>query len=177
MVEKKKQNQPKKHAAKTKAICKARRRKIIKALSEGKTLKAAGVAGGLSEKTAPAQVSEILKEPETQASFKALLDKVIPDTVQASKYLECLAATKVISAMVIAGDGEGMKDANSMTRDFVEVPDYATQLKTNDSISKLKGHLVEKHEMDVSGALMTLVAKQLSGGNGASNHTGVVKKS
>jgi len=32
---------------------------------------------------------------------------------------------KVISAMVIVSNGEGMKDANSMTRDFIEVDDCA----------------------------------------------------
>lgn len=178
MVEKKKQNQPKHHASKSPAVAKLRRKKIIKAVYvDGKSEQQAGIEAGLSPKTANSQVSKILKEPQTQITFKQLLDKVIPDDRLGAKYDELLNSKKVISAMVIAPGGEGMKDAGSMTRDFVEVDDCAVQLKCADSIAKLKGHLVEKHEMDVSGALMTLVAKQLSGGNGASNHTKVAEKS
>lgn len=146
----KKQNQPKTHASKSKAACKIRRRKIIRALAEGKTNKQAGIEAGLSPKTAPAQVTAILKEPETQSTFQELLKEVIPDDLQTSKYLECLNATKCISAMVVAPGGEGMKDANSMTKDFVEVPDYPTRLRANDSISKLKGHLIERSEVGLT---------------------------
>ncbi len=42
---------------------------------------------------------------------------------------EGLAANKVISCNVIAPDGEGMKDANSMTKDFVDVPDHQARHK------------------------------------------------
>ena len=35
-----------------------------------------------------------------------------------------LQATKVISCNVIAPDGEGMKDADSMKKDFIDVPDH-----------------------------------------------------
>lgn len=176
MVEKKKQNQPKHHASKSPAVAKLRRKKIIKAIYvDGKTEQQAGIEAGLNPKTANSQVSRILKEPQTQLTFKQLLDKVIPDERLSAKYDELLSSKKVISAMVIGS--EGMKDAGSMTRDFVEVDDCAVQLKCADSISKLKGHLVEKHEMDVSGALMALVKNQLNNGKGSSNHTGQSKKS
>lgn len=149
---KKKQVQPKTHAGKTKAVVEARRKKIVKAVVEGKTIRQAGIEAGLSPKTAEQQVSGILKEPEVCATFAQLLNKVIPDDYQARKYQEQLEATKVISANVINIAGDGMADAHSMTKDFIEVPDYPTQLKANDSISKLKGHLMERtvHGFDES---------------------------
>lgn len=145
-IPKKKQNQPRHHAAKSKAATTLRRKKIIKAIAEGKTLRQAAIEAGLSPKTAPAQVNAILNEPETAKDLKALLDEVIPDSVLSAKYQELLNSKKVISAMIISYDGEGMKDANSMTKDFIEVDDYAVQLRTADSISKLKGYLVDRNE-------------------------------
>jgi hypothetical protein len=141
---KKKQVQPKKHVGKTKQAVAARRQKIAKAITEGKTQKQAGIEAGLSPKTASSQVSQILVEPKMCATFAQLLSRVIPDDYQATKYRESLEATKVISANIIAKNGEGMADAHSMTKDFIEVPDFPTQLKANDSISKLKGHLAER---------------------------------
>ena len=145
-----KQNQPKHHVGKSKPMVELRRKKIIKAIAEGKTRKDAGIDVGLSPKTAESQVSQILSEPKVREAFKDLLDKVISDDYQASKYKEGLEATKVISANVIASNGEGMADANSMTKDFIEVPDYPTQLRANDSISKLKGYLSDKHDVNLN---------------------------
>lgn len=140
----KKKVQPKKQACKSKAAVKIRQKKIIKSILEGKTQEQAGIDAGLSPKTAGSQVTEILKKPEVKETFKKLLDKVVPDDLLAAKYSQLLESKKCISAMVVAPGGEGMKDANSMTRDFVEVDDCAVQLKAADSIAKLKGHLVEK---------------------------------
>lgn len=139
----KKQVQPKKHAAKNRAVAGLRRKRIIKDIASGKTLKQAGINAGLNPKNAESQVSQILKEPKVLESFKALLDKICPDSKLAEKYNSLLEAKKVISAMVIAPNGEGMKNAGSMTRDFIEVDDCAVQLKCADSIAKLKGHLIE----------------------------------
>ncbi|MFZ5990135.1 MAG: hypothetical protein ACOYWZ_23825 [Bacillota bacterium] len=58
---------------------------------------------------------------------------------------EGLQAKKVISAMVVAPSGEGMKDANSMTRDFVEVDDYDCRHKYLVTGLRLHGHLNEKN--------------------------------
>ena len=69
--------------------------------------------------------------------------------MQTNKYRELLGATKVISANVIAPNGEGMADAHSMTKDFIEVTDFAVQLKANDSISKLKGLVVDDIAMNL----------------------------
>lgn len=141
---KRKQNQPPHHAAKSKQAVKLRRKRIIKAIAQdGKTLKQAGIEAGLSPKTAAQQVCGILNEPDVKATFKALLDAAVPDSDLSTKYKELLSSKKVISAMVMASDG--MKDAGSMTKDFIEVDDCATQLRTADSVSKLKGHLVDRH--------------------------------
>lgn len=155
---KRRQSQPRHHAAKSKEACKLRRKKILKGLMEGKTQKQAGIEAGLSPRTADKQVSAILQEPRTLTLFKALLDKAIPDEKQAEKYRELLEATKVISAIIINGNSQ---DANSMTKDFIEVPDYPTQLKANDSISKLKGHLVEANQTNVQINFESLTDRQL----------------
>jgi len=48
-------------------------------------------------------------------------------------------ANKVISAMVINKKGDGMKQANSMTKDFIEVPDHPTRLKAAEIAAKWLG--------------------------------------
>jgi len=144
MAEKKKQKQPKHHAGKSKLIAKARRKKIIKEIIAGKTQKQAGIAAGLSPKTAEGQVCEILKEPEVQRTFQQMLSEMCPDDFHSQTYRDCMEATKVISANVIAPGGDGMADAHGTTKDFIDVPDYATRLKAADSVSKLKGYISEK---------------------------------
>jgi len=143
-----KQNQPKHHAVKNKVAVKARRKKIVKAISEGKTNRQAGIEAGLNPNNADNQVSQILSEPKVKACFAAILDKVIPDERLSNKYSDLLECTKVISANIVSINGEGMKDADSMTRDFIDVPDYATQLRAADSVAKLKGHLKDKEKGD-----------------------------
>jgi DNA-binding CsgD family transcriptional regulator len=162
---KRKQNQPKKHAGKSKPAVALRRKKIIKAITDGKTRKEAGIKAGLSPKTAESQVSQILSEPKVRSEFQKLLDNAIPDSELSVKYKELLNSKKCISAMVIAPNGEGMKDANSMTRDFVEVDDCAVQLKAADSISKLKGHLSDKHDVNLTLPITVVVRKFTNGNN------------
>ncbi len=132
MAEKKKQNQPKHHAGKSRLASAIRRQKIIKAIAEGKTQKQAGIIAGLNPNNAESQVCNILKEPQVKVTFKDLLDKVVPDTVLAAKYNQLMESKKHISVM----------------NDCVEVDDCPTQLKTADSISKLKGHLTERHDLN-----------------------------
>lgn len=158
---KRKQNQPKHHANKTRVASKLRRKKIVKAISEGKTRKEAGIIAELSPKTAESQVSQILAEPKVVESFRQLLNKAVPDDYQTVKYREILDATKIISATIINSQGDGMADAHSMTKDFIDVPDYPTQLKANDSISKLKGYLVERQLGDINFNFSLLTDQQL----------------
>jgi hypothetical protein len=158
---KKKQNQPKHHIGKSKAVVKARREKIIKAVLNGKTQRQAGIEAGLKPENIESQVCRILKEPQVNKTFQELLNDTIPDDRQANKYLECLDATKVISANMIAPNGEGMKGANSVTKDFIEVPDYAVQLKANDSISKLKGYVVDKSQHGLDDRVLSVLCSIL----------------
>ena len=57
-----------------------------------------------------------------------------------------LNATKVISCNIIAKDGEGMTDAHSATKDFVDVEDYPTRHKYLETALKLKGHMDKKDD-------------------------------
>ena len=52
---------------------------------------------------------------------------------------EATKANKVISAMVVNKKGDGMKDANSMTKDFIEIPDHPTRLKAAEMAAKWLG--------------------------------------
>ncbi len=154
MAEKKKQNQPKHHAGKSREVVKARRNKILKAMAKGnKTQKQVGIEAGLSPNSAGEQVHQILQNPSIKKSFQELLNETIPDDRQANKYLECLDATKVISANVIASNGE--------TKDFINVPDYAVQLKANDSISKLKGYVVDKSQHGLDERVLSILCSIL----------------
>lgn len=140
-----KQVQPKKHASKTKTAVKARRKKIIKSIIEGKTEKQAGIDAGLSPKTSEAQVCEILKEPEVRQTMTAMLEKAgITDEFLGKLHREQCYATKVISAI-------GGKEANGGTVDFVDVPDNTARINAMKLAYQIKGHLVEKTETKHSG--------------------------
>lgn len=58
-------------------------------------------------------------------------------------------------------NGEGMTNAHSTTKDFIEVDDCPTQLKTADSISKLKGYLTDGIQTNVRINLKQLTDQQL----------------
>lgn len=156
-----KQNQPKKHAGKTKAIVQARRKKIIRAITEGKTQKEAGVEAGLNPKNAESQVCNILKEPQVKRTFLEILNETIPDDFHSNVYREGMEANKVISANVIAPNGEGMADDHSMTKDFIEVPDHPTRIKAADSVSKLKGLIVDKSQHGLDERVLSILCSIL----------------
>lgn len=138
-------------------LAKIKRKKVVKAVAEGKTLKEAGTLAGYKETNAAEQASRVMLRPDSKILFRKLLDKVITDDRLASKYSDLLEATKVISATVVGNPQE----ANSETKDFIEVPDYPTQLKTADSISKLKGHMVEGNQTNIQINMDRLTDKQL----------------
>jgi hypothetical protein len=141
-----------------------KQRKLLKATAEGKSRQEAGEIAGFSKKSAATQASMELKKPEVAEAWNQLLDRICPDPLLANTYLDAIQATKVISANVIAPNGEGMADAHSMTKDFIEVPDYPTRLKTADSVAKLKGYLIERVQHDASEAVMAAVAQRMSDG-------------
>lgn len=67
------------------------------------------------------------------------------DVSRAELWADMTRANKVISAMVVNQKGDGMKQANSMTKDFVEVPDWANREKALKYVDQLAGlHEEEK---------------------------------
>ena len=58
-----------------------------------------------------------------------------------------LSANKVISAMVINKKGDGMKQGNSMTKDFIDVPDHAIRHKYMETAGKWLGVEQEKEKV------------------------------
>lgn len=70
------------------------------------------------------------------------------------KLAEGLDSTKVISCNVVAPDGEGMRDAGSMTKDFVDVPDYATRHKYVETALRLHRDLTPDDDDDHRGKVI-----------------------
>lgn len=67
------------------------------------------------------------------------IEKFLPTDKVLSTIAESLDANKTISCNVIHQSGEGMADANSMTKDFIDVPDWGNRLKAADMASRMKG--------------------------------------
>lgn len=67
-----------------------------------------------------------------------------------------LTANKVISANVIANDGEGMKDANSMTKDFIDVPDMRERRESAKLCLQIFGDIKEGAEGVNSGPMVIM---------------------
>jgi len=59
---------------------------------------------------------------------------------------EGLEANKVISAQIINQSGDGMKTANSMTKDFIDVPDHATRHRFLETAGRWLGAEPKKEE-------------------------------
>ena len=150
-----------KPSTKNKKMAALKRKKVVIAIAEGNTLQAAGELAGYKKETAAQAAYRVMARPDMKLLFRSLLDEVIPDERLAAKYDQLLEATKVISANVVNTGADGMADANSVTRDFIEVPDYPTQLKSADSISKLKGHLVESNNTQINIDFSRLTDRQL----------------
>ena len=123
-----------------------RERKLIKNLMNPacKTLKEAGIKAGYSKKYTSRVISKKLTKIDFVSNFHKILEKSgLTDKRLSEKFKELLEAKKVISANIINSNGEGLKDANSMTKDFIEVNDNDIQLRTATVISKLKGHFMK----------------------------------
>ncbi len=72
-------------------------------------------------------INQRLKRKPVQDALRRYIDspKLKAKLIKVAE--EGLSANKVISCNVIANDGEGMKDANSMTKDFIDVPDHQSR--------------------------------------------------
>lgn len=93
---------------------------------------------------------EIDKIDNLPNEIDRLLEQYLPDKDILQTIKEGLTADKVISAMVVSGSG--MKDAHSMTKDFVDVPDWSNRLKAADISLRVKDlYPKEKIEVDITG--------------------------
>ncbi|TFG88506.1 MAG: hypothetical protein E4H16_04980 [Candidatus Atribacteria bacterium] len=118
-----------------------RERKAVKNLAAGMTKKDALVSAGYSESVANTKAATVFVKPRVLRALKDLMeDMELSDEVLLQVMKKGLGATRVISAMVIASSGDGMKDAGSMTKDFIEVPDYRERRESATTLLKLKGH-------------------------------------
>ena len=153
--------QPKTHASKNKAAVEARRKTIINALLDGKSTLQAGTEAGLSPKTADSQVSQILSNPKTQnCLLEAMERRGMGDDYLAEHHRMLIEGTKVISAnIIVPGGGTDLKDAGSMTKDFIEVPDFQAKAKGLDMAYKLQGRYIEKQEIDIKQAVIIEIVK------------------
>lgn len=133
-----------------------RERKFVKSIIEGKSAAQAMRDAGYSERMAKSCASE--KLVKTSETIQQLMEKKgLTDDYLLQGLLEGTKATKVISATVIAKNGEGMKDADSMSKDFIDVDDFPTRHKYIETGLKLKGHLRDK--LDISGDIVVEVVK------------------
>ena len=153
--------QPKKQAPKNKAAVKMRRKKIIKAVLEGKTLQEAGIIAGFAPGAARDQARNTLANPSVASKLLSAMEKNGMDDEYLSQKLRALIeGTKVISANVFApGSSTDLSDAGSMTKDFVEVPDNVALGKGLEIACKIKGVFSEKKEIDIKRPLTILVRR------------------
>ena len=139
-----------------------RRKKIIRAIIEGKTLKEAGIIGGFKPENADDQVRQTLRNPTILNALAAAMEKDgISDAYLAQKLRELIEGTKVISANVFApGSTTDLADAGGMTRDFVEVPDNVALGKGLEIACKIKGHFApDKHDVNLKRPLTVVIRR------------------
>jgi hypothetical protein len=155
---KKKQAQPRHHAPKSKQAVELRRKKIISAITAGKTNRQAGIDSGLSPKTAAAQVTAILKDPETQITLRAAMEKIgITDEEIARQHKLLLDGSRYLPAR---GDQAENQDAPR----YIAVPDLQAKAKALEMYHKLTGSYVDKHEVDVRQPIKVIIRKFCSRG-------------
>jgi hypothetical protein len=123
----------------------AKDRKTIKGILKGKSVDRSMREAGFSPNTARGK--NAVKAKELAPTIQALMEKRgLTDDRLLDVLDDGLKANKVISCNVIAINKEGMKDADSMTKDFVDVEDHPTRHKFLDTALKLKKHLDNKDD-------------------------------
>jgi len=137
-----------------------RERRLIKNLQDPncKSLSEAMRASGYAESTIRDHPGRIVGNSRVKEAITEIMDRQgITDDRLVEVLGQGLGATKVISAMVIKGDPssiadekDGMKEADSMTKDFIEVDDYMARHKYLETGLKLRGHLQSKVDVNVA---------------------------
>lgn len=150
---KKKQVQPRYHAIKSRLISKHRRAKIIEDCLNGVPRKETVKELGLSPKTGVSQISQILNEPNTKASFLQILEKSGLTDQRLSDKLRDLIDAQATQYFQFQGKVE----------DERVVPALETQRKTAELVCRLRGHLkADAGSPDISIGLMQIVVQQLA---------------
>ena len=115
---------------------------------KGKSIRRAAKAAGVPVATA-ARAEPLVKN----AMAKALASVGCTEKKIATTVFEALDATKVISATVVRGkpdsladEKDSMADANSMTKDFIDVPDFQARIKAAELAGKFRGDFIERVE-------------------------------
>jgi predicted transcriptional regulator len=86
-------------------------------------------------------IAQRLKQKPVRDLLQKFLDSEKLEKALIEVGIDGLKANKVISCNVVAPDGEGMKDANSMTKDFVDVPDHQSRHRFWHDLLVAKGKL------------------------------------
>lgn len=110
----------------------------------------AALAAGFSKSYARAKAYRI--EQSANVGMRDAFERAgLTDKAIVEHALEGLKADKVISCNIIAPHGEGMKDANSMTKDFVDVPDWASRHKYFNTVCEMTDRI--RHKVEHSGSI------------------------
>lgn len=126
-----------KHQRRRRRQATLRQIKAIKYLSEGMSKRAAMMKAGYAVTTAMHEAHKLT----TSTAVEGLLDKLKDDLAQkglttdkiADKFVEWLDAQRTVGArVVVKREGGELPTAESRTDDFIEVPDYDTQIKAYD---------------------------------------------
>ncbi len=93
------------------------------------------------EGVTPSAINQRLQRKPVRDLIQKFLDSPKLDKALIAGAVDGLRADKDISCNIIAQNGEGLKDANSMTKDFVKVPDYNARHKYWHDLLVAKGKL------------------------------------
>ena len=138
-----------------------REKRLIKAIPKSKTMSEAMRTAGYAESYINCgHRKEITQKP----TIIEIMEKHgLTDDFCMKTHLDGMKATKVISATVIykskdgiADQENGMADAHSMTKDFIDVEDYPTRHKYLETAYNLKGYLKTKLDVEHSGVVQII---------------------
>lgn len=120
--------------------------KAIQYINMGYSKRQAMIKAGYTPKVAEDPANNLLRKVSVKNFINGmageLVDAGLTKEYMIGKFKEWLEAQKVIGARVVVKKesptpSTDLKPANSMTNDFVEVPDYETQLKAFDKWKKI----------------------------------------
>jgi phage terminase small subunit len=131
-----------------------RERKLLDNLTSGKFKHAneALIDAGYSESVANSRAKDVIGKPRFQEALQERMDKHdLTDDRLLRKLSAGIDAQKIISANVIikTENGDEMKEADSMTKDFIEVDDWGAQYRFWKEAANMRG-LIPKDKLDIT---------------------------